>query len=161
MDFFLLRETPKRVTFTLNKSVNDFRKDMTFDGNEYVCNLGHITPRHYPKMKDVGCYIFLIEAQTSTPHTTQQQITQSTQQQITHSNTISISSAVVCLSKGDKCFEGDVKSIVSSAGVNGEKICVNWKPFEYPRLVLNMSSFKFPIQSSIEIKVNVSIFGAS
>lgn len=79
----------------------------------YTVNIGYITSKYVTNIKDTGCMMIMISSQIPEGP-----------------------NAIFCLARSDKNKQGDINTLVSSAGKCGDKIDIMWNPMEYPCILL-------------------------
>lgn len=124
-------EMIKNVT---EKELYEFNSG-TYKDFHYSVNIGYITSKYVPDIKDTGCYIIMINSQmTEGPN------------------------AIFCISRSDKSKSGNIQCLVESKGTSNDTLELVWNPYEYPSILLKHNfNRKQILKDSKELNLKYSI----
>ena len=102
------------VKYLTEKEMYNFDYDTNYPREySYTIDIGYITSKYVPTIKDTGCYMIMIESQISEGP-----------------------NAIFCIARSDKSKSGTIQTIVSSVGKSNDRLEVKWNPMEYPCILL-------------------------
>jgi hypothetical protein len=77
------------------------------------CIIGYITSKYVQNIKEIGCYIIMVNSQIKEGP-----------------------NAIFCISRSDRTKDGSINKLISSEGKLGDKLDILWNPLEYPCIKL-------------------------
>lgn len=102
------------VKYLKEKDMYTFEYDTSYPREySYTIDIGYITSKYVPTIKDTGCYMIMVESQISEGP-----------------------NAIFCIARSDKSKSGTVQTIVSSVGKSNDRLEIKWNPMEYPCILL-------------------------
>lgn len=119
--------TLPRITFLYKKIITDkcLNQHFEFYNGYYNLNLGYITNKYVPFMKDTGCYIIMIETDYDSK---------------TNPKIFLPFNGIFCLCRSQKHTSGVVNPMCTTNDSRDGFIDIEWKEFEYPSLILKWYS---------------------
>lgn len=105
------------VKYVTEKDIYTYNYDMK--DSSYTMTIGYITSKYVHNIKDIGCYIIMINSQLREGP-----------------------NGIFCLSRSDKTKKGIVNALVSSYGKEDDRLEIIWNPMEHPCILLKHNFIK-------------------
>ena len=140
-NFFSSKTNNNKNSFEMIKSITE-KELYEFNGGTYKdfyysVNIGYITSKYVPDIKDTGCYIVMINSQMDNGP-----------------------NAIFCIARSDKSKSGIIQTLVSSTGKSNDRLELIWNPFEYPCILLKHNFNRKQVlkdSEQLNLKYNIKI----